>query len=268
MKIRDLRKKEKYSLDDAYLNGYARLCGIFSTGVYNSLCRHANYETQECWPEIEKIAEELSISKNSVIRGIKALEFWGIVKVSREKNPLTKRQKNNIYTLTDKSEWKPKPESRVPVVNSEPGACGEKSRVPVKECKVTNNAKDTKKYIATEVAPSIPDSSLKAEPQNPEETPTTAVAPLFDSNAYLEFVRTSDKKDYVRLIAWCGLEMGRVFPSKRAVSGFIARNSRVAQELAEYPQDQIIEAIDSIKSNEFFDKVNWGLETILKKIAK
>ena len=31
--IRDLRTKGKYSIDDEYLNGYAKLCGVFSTDI-------------------------------------------------------------------------------------------------------------------------------------------------------------------------------------------------------------------------------------------
>src|SRR4030065_2702806 len=111
-KVRDLRKKDQYKIDDAYLNGYARLCGVFATAVYNSLSRHADFHTQEAFPSIERIAEQHAISKPSVIKGIKELEKWGIIKIIREKDELTKRQLNNIYQLIDKSEWVEKP-SRV-----------------------------------------------------------------------------------------------------------------------------------------------------------
>ncbi len=109
IKIRDLRRKEKYQLDDEYLNGYARLCGVFATAVYNSLCRHSD-KYQECFPSLELIMEEHGIqSKHTVIKAIKKLEEWGIVQVKREKDERTKRQLKNVYILTDKSEWKQKP---------------------------------------------------------------------------------------------------------------------------------------------------------------
>ena len=118
-KVRDLRKKDQYKIDDAYLNGYARLCGVYATAVYNSLSRHADFNTQEAFPSIEKIAEQHNISRRSVIRGIKELELWGIIKITREKDTKTYRQKVNVYFLVDKTEWKPKPDSRVTDVHSE-----------------------------------------------------------------------------------------------------------------------------------------------------
>lgn len=119
------------------------------------------------------------------------------------------------------------------------------------------------KNNATKVAPSS-EVSLNA---NPSATPEPTPPPPFDSRSYLEKAE-SDKREHVKLIATCAIEMGRKFPSEKAVSGFIARNSRVAMELKEYPIETIFEAIDAIKGDRFYDKINWGLETILKKIAK
>lgn len=99
--IRDLRQKEKFVLDDAYLNGYARFIGPYGTCVYNSLCRHAN-KIQKSWPSIKKIAEEHGIGRNSTIKGIKALEFWQIIRKDR-----IGKTANNRYDLLDKSCWKP-----------------------------------------------------------------------------------------------------------------------------------------------------------------
>lgn len=101
-----------FQVDDEYLNGYARLCGISATGVYLSLCRHTNKD-QECWPSVELIGKELAISKWTVFRAIKSLEHWGIITVAREKNKNTKRQEVNVYTLVDKEFWKPKPGSTI-----------------------------------------------------------------------------------------------------------------------------------------------------------
>lgn len=146
-KIRDLRKKDQYKIDDAYLNGYARLCGVYATAVYNSLSRHANFHTQECFPSMDKIAEQHSISKPSVIKGIAELVKWNIVAVHKEKDPNTKRQMPNVYVLVDKSDWKPKPESRVKEIDSEtskPSKRQEKSRVSQIDCKEYKGEKDNK----------------------------------------------------------------------------------------------------------------------------
>jgi DNA-binding transcriptional regulator PaaX len=97
--IRDLRRKEKFIIDDEYLNGYARICGIFATGVYVSLCRHADRE-QKAFPSIKRMAAELAISESSVKRGLKKLDEYRIIVRERKGKMLTNR-----YYLLDKSEW-------------------------------------------------------------------------------------------------------------------------------------------------------------------
>lgn len=157
IKVRDLRKKDQYKIDDAYLNGYARLCGVYATAVYNSLSRHADFHTQECFPSIESISEQHNIDKKTVIKAIKTLEEWGIVIVKREKDTKTKRQLPNVYILTDKSNWKPKPiirvdekdsESRVDMVPEPSGFQGQ-SRVDEKDHKDNTLKDNTIKDIAT-----------------------------------------------------------------------------------------------------------------------
>ena len=97
--VRDMRHKEKFMMDDTYLNGYAKLCGVYATAVYVSLCRHVDRE-QKCWPSHEKIAEEHNISSRQVIRALKILLEKNIVKQER-----IGKKANNRYWLLDKSEW-------------------------------------------------------------------------------------------------------------------------------------------------------------------
>ena len=139
IEIRDRRRKEMFKMDDEYLNGYAKLCGPWSTLVYVSLCRHAG-KGEEAFPSIELLASELAISEPTVLKGIKNLEKWEIIFVKREKDKKTKRQKKNIYVLIDKSYWKPKPgKGGLPGAGSTSGASrvnvGGKSRVNDVECK-------------------------------------------------------------------------------------------------------------------------------------
>jgi hypothetical protein len=108
IEIRDTRNKQHYIVDDEYLNGYARLCGVYATAVYNSMCRHVDVH-QQSFPSIDLIAEQHAISRPMVIKATKILESWGIVMVIRSKNEKTKRQNPNIYVLTDKSVWTAKP---------------------------------------------------------------------------------------------------------------------------------------------------------------
>lgn len=141
-KIRDARAKGWYWMSHEYLNGYAKLCGIFATGVYTSLCRHSN-DSQQSWPSIRLMAEELCISESSVKRGLNKLARWNIISILRRKDPETKKNLPNIYTLLDKSEWKPKPQ-----VSENLGAIGpeeqsQRSQAPEKE----TNKKETNIYI-------------------------------------------------------------------------------------------------------------------------
>jgi hypothetical protein len=102
-KIRDLRKKDQFKIDDKYLNGYAKICKANATLVYLSLCRHAEFESQKSFPSQNTIAFELGISVASVKRGIKKLTEYNIIKIQTEK--MNGRFNNNTYFLLDKSEW-------------------------------------------------------------------------------------------------------------------------------------------------------------------
>jgi len=97
--VRDRRRKEKFFVDDEYLNSYAKKCGITATAVYNSLCRHAD-KNQKCYPSIRRMAEQHSISARSVYRALSKLEKYNIIRRKRMGKQLTNR-----YYLLDRIEW-------------------------------------------------------------------------------------------------------------------------------------------------------------------
>jgi DNA-binding MarR family transcriptional regulator len=139
-KGRDKREKNWFWLDNEYLNGYAKHFGPVGTAIYLSLCRHADNESQQCFPAQKKIAEELGVDKRTVIRHIQILKNCGLVEISREKDT---RQKwtNNVYTLLDKKYWKkPKPGDIKSL--GEPGDNNDKSQVTQSH---TNKTQDTNK---------------------------------------------------------------------------------------------------------------------------
>jgi len=109
MDIRDSRDKEWFWLDNEYLNGYAKHLSSTCTLVYISLCRHSDNRTQKCFPSMELIAEELGMQRASISRAISKLAEWRIIEIKEEYDKKNKRRKNNVYTLTKKSEWKSKP---------------------------------------------------------------------------------------------------------------------------------------------------------------
>lgn len=108
-KIRDIRKKEKFVVDDSYINGYARILGVNATLVYFSLCRHANLD-QESFPSYRTIALEMAISETSVKRGVRKLKLANLITITRERNS-DMTWSNNTYHLLDKSEWKTQTEA-------------------------------------------------------------------------------------------------------------------------------------------------------------
>jgi len=104
-KVRDLRKKTQYKIDDVYLNIYARVLGVYATAVYNSLSRHAEFYSQKAFPSERLIAEEHNITERTVRNAIRLLRMADIIDVGKERGRQGKWA-NNVYFLKDKSEWK------------------------------------------------------------------------------------------------------------------------------------------------------------------
>src|SRR3990167_8379856 len=99
LEIRDMRKVEKFFIDDAFVDAIARITGIYVAGVYACLCRHASRD-QECHPSMRLISQELNISERQVIRAIQKLEAHHLIQRKRMGKKLTNR-----YALLDKAEW-------------------------------------------------------------------------------------------------------------------------------------------------------------------
>ena len=103
IKIRDIRNKEKFQVDDEYLNGFAKICGWKATLAYLSLCRHSNKD-QFCFPSNQLMADEHKVSVDSIHLGIKTLEKHNIIQVEKIRDNKGKWLTNS-YTLLDKSLW-------------------------------------------------------------------------------------------------------------------------------------------------------------------
>lgn len=109
-KVRDLRVKEKFCVDDAYVNGWSRHLDPSALAVYVSLCRHADKE-QSAFPAEKTIAEEHGICEKTVRNKIALLKEWNIIRVERIRRNDGKWLRNT-YFLLDKSEWI-KPEVKI-----------------------------------------------------------------------------------------------------------------------------------------------------------
>ena len=102
-RIIDRRRKEKFMVDDEYINSWAKICGWKATLVYMSLCRHSNI-SQESFPAITTMMEELKVGRNTILDGIRLLHSYQLITVRKFKNKKGRWQ-NNIYVLLDKSAW-------------------------------------------------------------------------------------------------------------------------------------------------------------------
>jgi len=104
-KTRDKRKKGWFFMDNDYLNGYAKFFGAIGTAIYVSLCRHADSESQKCYPSVKLISEELTISNKTVIKYLKLFVKYNLIAVSKGNRNTKQQWQNNEYLLLDKSEW-------------------------------------------------------------------------------------------------------------------------------------------------------------------
>lgn len=251
-KIRDLRRKDKYTIDDEYLNGYAKLCGVNATAVYNSLCRHASKD-QECFPSLDLIMEQHGFgSKHTVIKAIKKLTEWGIISVKKEKDEKTKRQKNNVYILRDKSEWNLKPGApNAPragcISDTDPGAFDAQKPGAPNALEGDTHIKDT--HIRGSVADATACICLK---EGCEHEPMKGVEfceshqPM-NCQQFVEWYRKSNQR-HIKIVAEFvdELRIGGVVPDMRTVAQwreFVRPFRATAVKLSVFDDDQLSAAM-------------------------
>ena len=257
--VRDLRKKDQYKVDDEYLNGYARICGIYATGVYNSLSRHADFNTQQCFPSIELIAEQHGISRPTVLLALKVLELAGIILKKR-----VGKMKPNEYILVDRSYWTKK-EDLMRLVSKKNKRGTGRSRSRNGHFKGEVNDMDITSEVNVTVKSEVNDMDSKDNTAE-KDTQIASQAPQesFVWSDYLAKLR-KDPKKHVRLIGSFFQEKGLSFENREQVSQSIRRFSRVARDLVSaYPVESIEEAFKWC-----LDKYPdiWTLDTVSKYLT-
>lgn len=105
-KIRDLRRKNYFTVDNDFIDTYASELGTIACMIYLTLCRHAD-RNQESFPSQETIAKKLNTTRQTVNEKIKILETYKMIATTHVIEEKTGQKLNNIYTLLDRSEWKP-----------------------------------------------------------------------------------------------------------------------------------------------------------------
>lgn len=250
-KVRDLRKKEQFIIDDSYLNGYAKIFGPSGTAVYLSLCRRANKD-QFCFPSEKTIAEDHNITDRTARTHIKRLVEAHILRIERERSKSGK-WRHNVYYLLDKSEWKT-PEEIIsfgyrrksktrPAENND---ANQRKQIPLKE----SHGKDANDKDSA--SPSASADTPRIKKENAEPVSLEGAVEYF-------------KKSPQRHIQIIGDYANAKRPDCRTGGQwhtFMKRNLRVAKDLAEFSDEQIEAAAKKIWGEEWLK--HWTLETLLK----
>ena len=89
----------KFIMDDKFVTGeYMRVIGHAASMVYTILCKYAD-ATQTAWPSIATVNKYLGLGTRQIVRGIKLLEKYKLIKVYRMPG------RSSAYRLLDASEW-------------------------------------------------------------------------------------------------------------------------------------------------------------------
>lgn len=245
LEIRDSRGKEWFWLDNEYLNGYARILGASCTVVYLSLCRHADNNTQQCFPSMKLIATENGISTKTVERATKKLEEWGIICVQRGKKE-DGTQANNIYVLTAKKMWKSKPTD-----NKSHGSPTDKSNESRQTPRLHNKTHINKTHIV---------ASATEQPLEVKE---------FNNKESVNNLLKDESRD-IKILGYYFIRKGIVFSSQKELSQAIAVNRSMIKSFTKkngmhpfdgIPSEKILKAMDYAK-DKFPD---WSLKVIMER---
>jgi len=157
IEVSDKRKHSFALVDDLYLDEYAAVCGIYATGIYLALCRHAN-ASNTCFPGKDYLAKKLGISVRSVYKATQALVDNGIISVDKTRRTRGGKFTSIVYSLVDKSEWKKLENKMTPATV---GISCQRHQVPTKNNTNTNT-------IHTNIQQLAPGANIKTK--SPEKT--------------------------------------------------------------------------------------------------
>lgn len=226
-------------MNNEYLNGYAKVFGATGTAIYISLCRHANNITQECFPSEELIAEELNINEKTVRKYLNEMAECNIISIKRERDSLTGKWKNKIYTLLDKEQW------NSPPVNSSGGVT---IKPPVNE--VPNH-----RYV-------VPNKETNTNKTNINNTNNVLSIKELSFKDFLISLGM-DKRRHVQITGLYWKFREWKFENKGQWSAALKRELKPAAALKGYTDKQILDTMEAVSRE---DIPKWTLETVHKYI--
>jgi len=264
IEIRDIRGKERFVVDNDYIDNFAKICGAFATCVYMSLCRHAN-KIQSCWPSIQTLAEEHGVGITSVKKGLAKLIDHKIIEKER-----VGKKCNNRYLLLDKKHWviapidlstkqnneeKPKQKkddgSEGPVA-SEVVDVTQLSQVGSDSCHTSIKKDECKSPHDCQVVATRPSlgrhTSIHSKETNSKETKVSICGASstekeeFDFDDYLKKM-IEDKRKHVQIIGLYAKAKKVIWENKEQAKSYIERNAIAASKLKGYGFERIIEVM-------------------------
>ncbi len=102
-RVIDSRNKEKFFVDDHFLDHFSVIVGPTATILYLWLCRFADKDGK-CFPGQETLADKMGLDARTVRRNLDALERHNIITIVR-----SGKTRTNRYHLLDKKEWVKEP---------------------------------------------------------------------------------------------------------------------------------------------------------------
>lgn len=110
--VRNRRKTRRYYIDNEFFDwGYAAIVGPIGIAVYNVLCRHADANTQQCYPGKGYIAKQIGLADARPVRpAVRLLEHYNLIHRTERYDVVTRTYNSDLYDLLDISEWKPLPD--------------------------------------------------------------------------------------------------------------------------------------------------------------
>jgi len=100
IRIVDRRKPRYFRVDnELFDDGHAARMKPSGLAVYLCLCRHADYDTNDCYPSYQTIAKKCGVSRPTVINHCKRLAQLGYIETEHNFNSNGDFMSNTFYLL-------------------------------------------------------------------------------------------------------------------------------------------------------------------------
>lgn len=260
---RGIKRDHFFMIDNDYVTLYAKHLGVMATAVYTSLRKHADIETNRCWPSMELMAEQHGIDRHTVSRALKRLEEWNIISTKRAIDRKNKKRKNNVYELLPKELWKKPPvEDEYPIHTvSIPDHHGTEDTTQMASRMPYDGTEDTSNK--THIIKTIKENLICRQESADTSLKMPAQSTAWDSNKAILGLVKSDYKDY-RIIGQYFYSQKRHFQEKQFFDAEFKRALRAANLLKEYPIEGIKKMMKMLNNSEY--EMGWKLETVYKYI--